>query len=88
MFNSNINNLNLEYITNNSSNAEDILQVISLDTEEMNYLLEEDGNFKLLQEEVKQNVFHKKLIASNNQVDENGSGHFDYDRFQSLTSKN
>lgn len=87
MFNSNINNLNLEYITNNSSNAEDILQVISLDTEEMNYLLEEDGNFKLLQEEVKQNVFHKKLIASNNQVDENGSGHFDYDRFQSLTSK-
>ena len=59
MFNSNINNLNLEYITNNSSNAEDILQVISLDTEEMNYLLEEDGNFKLLQEEVKQNVFHK-----------------------------
>ncbi|RCK58025.1 hypothetical protein Cantr_06648 [Candida viswanathii] len=87
MFNNNANNLNLEYITNNSSNVEDVLRAISMDNEELNYLLEEDGNYKLLQEEVKQNVFHKKVITNENQVDEKRNGHFDYDRFQSLTSK-
>lgn len=87
MFNNNTNNLNLEYITNNSSKADDILQAISHDAEEINYLLEEDGDFKLLQEEIKQNVFHKKAISNENQLDENKNAHFDYDKFQGLTSK-
>ena len=39
----------------------DLHSLINNDMEEVNYLLEEDGNFKILQEEVKQNIFHKKI---------------------------
>ncbi|KAL6451688.1 hypothetical protein SBY92_002994 [Candida maltosa Xu316] len=77
------NNLNLEYITNNYINELNLHTLINEDNQEIEYLLEEDGNFKILQEEVKHNIFHTKKVIDN----DNENNNFDYDRFQNLTSK-
>ena len=81
-------NRNQYNVIDNNLISLDLHSLINNDMEEVNYLLEEDGNFKILQEEVKQNIFHKKIVTDNQQSDENGHGQFDYERFQSLTAKN
>ncbi|KHC33974.1 hypothetical protein MGQ_04078 [Candida albicans P76067] len=80
-------NRNQYNVIDNNLISLDLHSLINNDMEEVNYLLEEDGNFKILQEEVKQNIFHKKIVTDNQQSDENGHGQFDYERFQSLTAK-
>lgn len=81
-------NRNQYNVVDNNLISMDLHSLINNDMEEVNYLLEEDGNFKILQEEVKQNAFHKKIVTDNqHHNDENGHGQFDYERFQNLTSK-